>query len=207
MGTMPCPATYTGRWAPEDKDLYTPADLLSHAALTFLSKPAEARSSIVHGKKKMQASSMSNIHATEEDGGQQSEVTEQSIINTIISILRESKGTATVAATVVALYKTDTRNKDFVKNQLGITVVALLERHPTHFALDAAKHLVALSSDETSAHVFTMDEISRHNHKEDAWIVVNDEVYNITEFVRTHWGWNAAGSALFCLFKCITILL
>ena len=44
MGTMPCPATYTGRWAPEDKDLYTPADLLSHTALTFLSKQAEARS-------------------------------------------------------------------------------------------------------------------------------------------------------------------
>ena len=134
-----------------------------------------------------------NIHAIAADGGQQLEVTEQSIINTIISILRESKGTATVAATVVALYKTDTRNKDFVKNELGITVVALLERHPTHFALDAAKHLVALSSDETSAHVFTMEEVARHNHKEDAWIVVN---------VRTHWGWNAAGSALCCLFKC-----
>jgi len=36
-------------------------------------------------------------------------------------------------------------------------------------------------------------EVARHNHKEDAWIVVNGDVYDITEFVRTHWGWNSAG--------------
>ena len=120
-------------------------------------------------------------------------LTEDCIIQAIVSILRESKGSATVAATVMALYRADSRYKDFVKNELGTTVIELLESHPQHFALDPGKSLVALSSGEGSAHVYTMEEVARHNHKEDAWIVVNGEVYNITEFVRTHWGWNSAG--------------
>jgi len=126
-------------------------------------------------------------------GREQAAVNEASVINAIVMILRESKGAATVAATVMALYKEDPRFKDFVRNKLGSTVIDILERHPAHFALDEGKNLVALSTDENSEHVFSMTEVARHNHKEDAWIVVNGEVYNITDFVRTHWGWNSAG--------------
>ena len=150
-------------------------------------------------------------------------LTEESIVAALVQILRESKGVATVASVVLSLYKVDARHKDFVKNELGTTAIDLLARHPKHFALDDARHVVALSANEDSVHVYSMEEIARHNHKEDAvlscklhfvatehaagcdccgtdadmqpmqWIVVNGDVYDITDFVRTHWGWNSAG--------------
>lgn len=40
---------------------------------------------------------------------------------------------------------------------------------------------------------FTLAEISKHNSKDDAWIVVNNKVYDITGFVQTHHGWELGG--------------
>lgn len=36
--------------------------------------------------------------------------------------------------------------------------------------------------------VFTKKEIARHNHKDDLWIIVNDKVYDITNYVDIHQG-------------------
>jgi cytochrome b involved in lipid metabolism len=119
--------------------------------------------------------------------------TRQRVVDAAVAVLREHRGTATVAATVMGVYRADARFKDYVKAELGTTVLDLLQQHPEHFALDASKSLVALATGEDSAHVYTMEEVARHNHKADAWIVVNGDVYDITEFVRTHWGWNSAG--------------
>ena len=64
--------------------------------------------------------------------GQGIDVVEGNIIEALISILRASKGTATVPETVMALYKADSRYKDMVKNQMGTTVIDILARHPEH---------------------------------------------------------------------------
>ena len=119
--------------------------------------------------------------------------TRELVVDAAIAVLREHMGTATVAATVMGVYRADARFKDFVKDKLCTTVLDLMQQHPEHFALDNSRSMVALSTGEGSAHVYTMEEVAHHNHKADAWIVVNGDVYDITPFVRTHWGWNAAG--------------
>lgn len=40
---------------------------------------------------------------------------------------------------------------------------------------------------------FTLAEIAKHNSKDDAWIVVNNKVYDITGFVQAHHGWELGG--------------
>ena len=35
---------------------------------------------------------------------------------------------------------------------------------------------------------YTLDEVSEHNTEEDAWIVVNNNVYDITDFLMKHPG-------------------
>eukprot|EP00483_Globobulimina_turgida_P000169 UN00169 len=35
---------------------------------------------------------------------------------------------------------------------------------------------------------FSMDEVSKHNKPDDAWIVIHGKVYNITEFIEEHPG-------------------
>lgn len=40
---------------------------------------------------------------------------------------------------------------------------------------------------------FTLAEIAKHNSKDDAWIVVNSKVYDITGFVQAHHGWELGG--------------
>jgi len=44
-----------------------------------------------------------------------------------------------------------------------------------------------------NARKFTMEEIERHHKVCDGWIVVNERVYDITAFVKTHPGFNNAG--------------
>lgn len=43
--------------------------------------------------------------------------------------------------------------------------------------------------------VFSLDEVKRHATLESAWIAVAGNVYDITEFIRTHPGMNGAGGA------------
>jgi hypothetical protein len=86
--------------------------------------------------------------------------TRQRVVDAAVAVLREHRGTATVAATVMGVYRADARFKDYVKDELGTTVLDLLQQHPEHFALDASKSLVALATGEDSAHVYTMEEVA-----------------------------------------------
>ena len=36
--------------------------------------------------------------------------------------------------------------------------------------------------------VFTWDQVKQHNKRDDVWIVVNNNVYNVTEFQKKHPG-------------------
>jgi len=38
-----------------------------------------------------------------------------------------------------------------------------------------------------------MEEVARHCRKDDAWIVVNDQVYDMTAHVLNHEGWTSSG--------------
>lgn len=35
---------------------------------------------------------------------------------------------------------------------------------------------------------YSTDEVSKHNHREDAWIIVDNKVYDITDFIDMHPG-------------------
>ena len=35
---------------------------------------------------------------------------------------------------------------------------------------------------------YTIDEVSEHNSKNDCWIIINNDVYDITEFLSEHPG-------------------
>ena len=43
------------------------------------------------------------------------------------------------------------------------------------------------------AQAYTLEEVARHAHKDDCWIVVNDTVYDMTPHVANHEGWQASG--------------
>ncbi|KAG2308880.1 hypothetical protein Bca4012_082149 [Brassica carinata] len=38
------------------------------------------------------------------------------------------------------------------------------------------------------AKIFTLSEVSEHNHAHDCWIVINAKVYNVTKFLEDHPG-------------------
>lgn len=38
------------------------------------------------------------------------------------------------------------------------------------------------------AKTFTMDEVARHNKPDDAWVVVNGQVFDVSKFARFHPG-------------------
>merc|ERR1712032_695772 len=42
---------------------------------------------------------------------------------------------------------------------------------------------------------FPMDEVRRHTSKDDAWIVVHNNVYNITNFIKHHPGWEVGSQS------------
>jgi predicted heme/steroid binding protein len=41
--------------------------------------------------------------------------------------------------------------------------------------------------------VYTLEDVAKHNHKDDCWIVVDDVVYDMTPHVRHHEGWSGSG--------------
>mmetsp|Transcript_38112 Transcript_38112/g.73089 ORF Transcript_38112/g.73089 Transcript_38112/m.73089 type:complete len:208 (+) Transcript_38112:202-825(+) len=52
------------------------------------------------------------------------------------------------------------------------------------------------TSSNTGAHkaVYTLDEVRKHANQHDAWIAVGGKVYDITEFISSHWGHNSGGA-------------
>ena len=36
--------------------------------------------------------------------------------------------------------------------------------------------------------IISIDEVSRHNKKDDCWIIVNDDVYNVSSYLDIHPG-------------------
>ncbi|KYR00844.1 hypothetical protein DLAC_11532 [Tieghemostelium lacteum] len=44
---------------------------------------------------------------------------------------------------------------------------------------------------DTTLPVFTLKEVSRHNNKDDCWIIINEKVYNVTSYVSSHPGGDA----------------
>ena len=42
--------------------------------------------------------------------------------------------------------------------------------------------------ERTEENVFTMDEVRRHTKPDDAWLVVDDKVYNVSNFWKKHPG-------------------
>ena len=40
---------------------------------------------------------------------------------------------------------------------------------------------------------FSLEEVARHDHKDDCWIVVSDKVYDMTPHVQNHEGWAQGG--------------
>ena len=114
---------------------------------------------------------------------------EWKVVACLESLLRED-ASFPLHSVVIHLYKQDARIKVYIRDVLKETVVSLLQRYPQIFNLDAENSTVSLAK---KFPVYSIEDISRHCTKDDAWIAVDGKVYDITEFVRTHWGWTSAG--------------
>ncbi|XP_078447453.1 cytochrome b5-like [Wolffia australiana] len=44
------------------------------------------------------------------------------------------------------------------------------------------------STDDASGAVFTLADVSKHNSREDCWLIINDKVYDVTKFLDDHPG-------------------
>ncbi len=115
---------------------------------------------------------------------------EYSIIHCLRTILQQD-GSHSLSQLVINLYKCDSRIKVFIQNTLKTTVKIFLIDHPEIFTIDDESSTVSLADDLP---IFSSKELSKHCSKDDAWIAVDGLVYDITEFVRTHWGWTSAGT-------------
>mmetsp|Transcript_41099 Transcript_41099/g.64189 ORF Transcript_41099/g.64189 Transcript_41099/m.64189 type:complete len:218 (-) Transcript_41099:35-688(-) len=117
------------------------------------------------------------------------ELTSQSVVEELRRIVGPGVGPKQVHVVVRELYKANPLYKEYIKDTLQSTVLDILKQHPQDFVLlngSMVQHPGGFTW-------YTMDEVAKHCTKEDGWIVVEGEVYNISEFIRTHWGWNSAG--------------
>mmetsp|Transcript_25061 Transcript_25061/g.50915 ORF Transcript_25061/g.50915 Transcript_25061/m.50915 type:complete len:218 (+) Transcript_25061:129-782(+) len=119
-----------------------------------------------------------------------SAVTENVVVEQLKNILKTTSEPTSLIKVVSELYKALPAAKEHIKEELGTTVVDIMRKHPRDFAFSERGSMVRSGEGVTW---FTLEEVSKHCTKEDAWIIVDEDVYNITDFVRTHWGWNSAG--------------
>lgn len=104
-----------------------------------------------------------------------------------------------VMEVVKALYKEDAAHKGYIKETLNSSVIELMQKDRESFLVHYGDKVFAASAGKVSGgrihemKAFTMDEVSTHCKNDDAWIVVDGAVYDITPFVATHWGWSSAG--------------
>eukprot|EP00961_Rhodomonas_salina_P116603 1569529-Rhodomonas_salina.1 len=115
-------------------------------------------------------------------------VTEEEVVESLKKIVKDGDGSLPMIKVVSALFKDVPGSKEYVKDDLGTTVIEMMKKYPRDFIFRDSK----VNSGDGIRWI-TMEEVSKHCTKEDAWIVVNGDVYDITDFIRTHWGWNSAG--------------
>jgi hypothetical protein len=120
-------------------------------------------------------------------------LSESNVVSRLSALLCKGESLS-IPSFVIKIYKSDPRMKDFFRDELQTSVLDLLRRYPRLFKLDLKINCVSLA-DEIPLH--TSEELSRHCTSEDAWIAVDGQVYDITEFVRTHWGWTSSGKYFF----------
>ena len=118
---------------------------------------------------------------------------EEKIVHILFATVHESEDRS-LHHIVKLFYQRDKRIKDFIQHRMNTSVLALLRGHPHLFDVDLDNNSVSLAA---QLPFITLEEISKHCSKDDAWIAVEGEVYNITEFVQTHWGWTSAGKDTF----------
>lgn len=66
-----------------------------------------------------------------------------------------------------------------------------LSREPNEGAKPHQEHGSRLKKQHTFQE-FTLVEVKKHNTKEDAWIAVGGKVYDITDHILNHPGWDSA---------------
>ncbi len=120
-------------------------------------------------------------------------VNEYFIIQCLRTILRESSGHS-LPQLVIKLYEINAGIKNFIQNTIKTTVKKFLLQHPSIFNIDDENGTVTLTEELP---IFSSEEVSKHCTKDDAWIAIDGQVYDITEFVQTHWGWTSAGTCSF----------
>jgi predicted heme/steroid binding protein len=118
-------------------------------------------------------------------------VTEKVIISHLRELVSECK-VCSIPHVILKLFEKEPNAKEFIKAS-GNTTISIMRSLPTVFCINEIENTVSIAED---CPLFTIEEIARHCSKDDAWIVVDGIVYDITEFVRTHWGWTSAGDQL-----------
>jgi cytochrome b involved in lipid metabolism len=117
-------------------------------------------------------------------------LTQAVLIENLKRIVKSSAGAVPMIKVVAGLYKEVPGAKEYIKDELATTVGEMMKQHPRDFVFSDKGSKVQSGE---GIQWFTMEEVRTHCVKEDGWIVVEGDVYDITEFIRTHWGWNSAG--------------
>lgn len=73
---------------------------------------------------------------------------------------------------------------------LGIIIAIILIALAVIFGIHASKPIATMSTNVARSSTLTLSasEISRHDTKQDCWLIMNDNVYNVTGYLATHAG-------------------